>query len=282
MPAITWKHADQPDDVLNDAANFKANMDSQSEAARTYINDTLLTELARVTDGSSGADNIGMTPNASTGTSNTAQTIVDKLAVMTTQGDITYQGVAAPARLAKGTAYQHLGMNTGATAPEWQASLQSLITAAGDTIYGSGANTPAKLAKGTAGQIYTMNSGATAPEWSGSWAAWTPTLTWTTATPTVSSTISRHVSIGKTCFFDIQISCSDGKGATNLTISLPVAPKNTGSTNMFIALIQINGVNSAPICAGDTSTDYVIFLPFPTLTNAQGAVIIVSGQYELA
>ncbi len=37
-----------------------------------------------------------------------------------TQGDVLYYGASgAPARLAKGTAGQHLTMNSGATAPEW-------------------------------------------------------------------------------------------------------------------------------------------------------------------
>lgn len=81
------------------------------------------------------------------------------------EGDILYRGSAGWARLGKGTAYQVLGVNSGATAPVWQGSLQSLMTATGDLIYASAANTPERLAKGTAGQVLTMNSGATAPEW---------------------------------------------------------------------------------------------------------------------
>jgi hypothetical protein len=81
------------------------------------------------------------------------------------EGDILYRGSAGWARLGKGTAYQVLGVNSGATAPVWQGSLQSLMTATGDLIYASAENTPARLAKGTAGQVLTMNSGATAPEW---------------------------------------------------------------------------------------------------------------------
>ena len=80
-------------------------------------------------------------------------------------GDILYRGSSTWSRLAKGSAYQALTMNSGATAPAWAASLQSLLTAAGDIIYASGANTPARLAKGAAGQVLRMNSGATAPEW---------------------------------------------------------------------------------------------------------------------
>ena len=82
------------------------------------------------------------------------------------EGDLLYASAADTwARLAKGTARQQLAMNSGATAPEWVASIQSLLTTQGDILYASGANTPARLAKGTASQILRMNSGATAPEW---------------------------------------------------------------------------------------------------------------------
>lgn len=47
-------------------------------------------------------------------------------AVMTTEGDILYQGASAPARLAKGTTKQILRMNTGATAPEWVANTRGI------------------------------------------------------------------------------------------------------------------------------------------------------------
>jgi hypothetical protein len=68
-------------------------------------------------------------------------------------------------RLAKGTARQGLQTNSGATAPEWVDTPQSLMTAQGDILYASSANTPAKLAKGSAAQALVMNAGATAPEW---------------------------------------------------------------------------------------------------------------------
>ena len=85
---------------------------------------------------------------------------------LTAAGDLLYASAAnVLARLAKGTAYQHLGMNAGDTAPEWQASLQSLLTAQGDIPYASAANTPARLVKGTALWGLRMNAGATAPEW---------------------------------------------------------------------------------------------------------------------
>ena len=90
-------------------------------------------------------------------------------ATLTVAGDILYASAANTlARLAKGSARQVLGMNSGATAPQWIDSLQSLMTVAGDILYAAAANSPARLAKGTAYQHLGMNSGATAPEWQAS------------------------------------------------------------------------------------------------------------------
>jgi hypothetical protein len=88
-----------------------------------------------------------------------------RLAKAANDGAILTQASDIPSWLAKGTAYQHLGMKSDASAPEWQASANSVLTAAGDMLYASGANTLARLAKGTAYQALQMNSGATAPEW---------------------------------------------------------------------------------------------------------------------
>ena len=83
---------------------------------------------------------------------------------LTTAGDILYASSAnTPARLAKGTGLQVVQMNSGATAPEWAASPQSLMTAAGDILYASGANTLAKLAKGSDDEVLTLASGV--PSW---------------------------------------------------------------------------------------------------------------------
>ena len=66
--------------------------------------------------------------------------------VVTTAGDILYAtGAGALSRLAIGTARQQLATNSGATAPEWVASMQSLLTTTGDTIQTTAANTPARL-----------------------------------------------------------------------------------------------------------------------------------------
>jgi hypothetical protein len=62
-------------------------------------------------------------------------------------------------KLYKGTgaAVEEVGAGTLATDTLWDA--------AGDTVYGTGANTGGRLAAGTAYQLLMMNSGATAPAW---------------------------------------------------------------------------------------------------------------------
>ena len=81
-----------------------------------------------------------------------------------TTGDIVYaSGSTAISKLGVGTARQALQTNSGATAPEWVNSPQSLMTAAGDILYASGANTLAKLAKGSDDEVLTLASGV--PSW---------------------------------------------------------------------------------------------------------------------
>jgi hypothetical protein len=84
-----------------------------------------------------------------------------------TAGDVLYAtGSTTLAKLAKGTGLQGLQTNSGATAPQWSDSPQSLMTAAGDIFYASGANTLAKLAKGSDDEVLTLASGV--PSWAAS------------------------------------------------------------------------------------------------------------------
>lgn len=102
--------------------------------------------------------------------------------MFTTAGQIPYAtGAEAFSMLGIGTARQALLTNSGATAPEWGASLQSLLTTTGDIVYASSANTPARLATGTATQ--TLHGGTT-PRWGGQEAVKTATTNVTTASTT--------------------------------------------------------------------------------------------------
>ena len=73
----------------------------------------------------------------------------------TTGGDITEVQAGTGISIASGTGPIPVVTNTVATA----------FDAAGDLVYGTGADTFTKLSLGTAGKVLTVNSGATAPEW---------------------------------------------------------------------------------------------------------------------
>ena len=71
------------------------------------------------------------------------------------QGDITEVQAGTGISVASGTGPIPVVTNTVATA----------FDAAGDLVYGTGADTFTKLSLGTANQVLSVNSGATAPEW---------------------------------------------------------------------------------------------------------------------
>ena len=84
-----------------------------------------------------------------------------------TAGDLIYYASGtAFTKLAIGSAYQALQVNAGGTAPSWQPSASSVLTAQGDLLYASAANTLARLAKNTTATRYLANTGTTNnPQW---------------------------------------------------------------------------------------------------------------------
>jgi len=112
-----------------------------------------------------------------------------------TAGDLLYaNSTTTLTKLGKGTGLQGLQTNSGATAPEWANSPQSLMTAAGDIIYASGANTLAKLAKGSDDEVLTLASGV--PSWASAGGG-----AWNLLDTTTISTDSGTVTVGSTSIF---------------------------------------------------------------------------------
>ena len=114
-------------------------------------------------------------------------------------------------------------------------------------------------------------------------ANWTPTLTWSTATPTISKTTARYNTVGKTVFFRFCIVLTDGKGATNLTVSLPITPKNNGGAfTPFTSFEQVGVGNSNPYAYNLDSGSLINFASISTFASGASCMIWVEGNYEIA
>lgn len=182
------------------------------------------------------------------------------------------------ARLAKGTARQALLMNAGATAPEWAASLQSLLTAQGDLIFASAANTPARLAKGTAFQELRMNAAATAPEWggfSGARAYNSAPISVNNNTPTILTMDSE--------LFDTDTYHSTASNTSRLTapragyyLAMGQITWAANATGLRLAAIFVNGltVASAPV-----QSEVPGYAADSLFQQVQGVVLLTAGQY---
>ena len=85
--------------------------------------------------------------------------------VLTTQGDVLYEGASALARLGQSTANYTLATKGAGANPAWQASATSVLTTTGDLLYASGANTLARLAGGTSGDVLTAQGAGVAPSY---------------------------------------------------------------------------------------------------------------------
>jgi hypothetical protein len=141
---------------------------SQAPAVGNLTNSTLGSELAiNITDGKLFyKDNANViqviawktTPTTAGGTGLTSYTAGDML---------YYASGTTLTKLGIGTAYQALQVNAGGTAPSWQPSATSVLTAQGDLLYASAANTLARLAKSTTATRYLANTGTSNnPAWS--------------------------------------------------------------------------------------------------------------------
>ena len=93
--------------------------------------------------------------------------------VLTTQGDVLYEGASALARLGQSTNNYTLATKGAGANPAWQPSSTSALTTTGDLLYASGANTLARLGIGSTDDVLTVAGGV--PTWAsagggGAWA----------------------------------------------------------------------------------------------------------------
>lgn len=117
------------------------------------------------------------------------------------------------------------------------------------------------------------------------WQAWNPTLTWTGGNPAGITTVARYLQVANIIFYRIQISSGDSNACTNLTITLPTTPSNSGGISTCSAR-QRYGVAGADY---DTISFYnlhdgagntLITTQFHACTDGQAVGISMSGFYE--
>jgi hypothetical protein len=115
------------------------------------------------------------------------------------------------------------------------------------------------------------------------WSSWVPTLTWTGTAPAVNIIVkARYTIIGNVCYFNVYHAADDGNGATGLTITLPVPPKDNDSFVCLNGRQKVGTTWSSKICFIDDSTNTIQFNNFAACTDAQAMAINVSGFYEIA
>ncbi|MFB5283662.1 hypothetical protein [Peribacillus sp. Hz7] len=129
------------------------------------------------------------------------------------------------------------------------------------------------------------SGGNTVPAIETAWEDWTPILTWTTANPTGITTRARRKIAGKTVFFSIQISCTDGNGATGLKINVPsdMLPKQNNLLPPFYNTVitgSSTNVNRQVNLRDDFNQD-INFGYLGTATAGQVLKIYFQGFYEL-
>ena len=114
------------------------------------------------------------------------------------------------------------------------------------------------------------------------WNNWIPVLTWTTGTPEGSVvTKARYKILDGVCYFAFYYSATDANGATALTISLPVLPKDNDSLTALQSQELADTTWSNPIAYIDDGGTSIVFRSFATIADTKAVKVLVSGSYEI-
>jgi hypothetical protein len=114
------------------------------------------------------------------------------------------------------------------------------------------------------------------------WNNWIPVLTWTTGTPEGSVvTKARYKILDGVCYFAFYYSATDANGATALTISLPVLPKDNDSLTALQSQELADTTWSNPIAYINDGGTSIVFRSFATIADTKAVKVLVSGSYEI-
>lgn len=113
------------------------------------------------------------------------------------------------------------------------------------------------------------------------WQAYTPTLTWTFATPTGITTVGKYTQIGNIIFYSMYINATDSKATTDLSASSPTTPPYANTCLMVeYAGVALGSMGQTPILLksnGRTDTGGM----FAAGTNGEPIRIIMTGFYPI-
>jgi hypothetical protein len=172
-------------------------------------------------------------------------------------GDVTEVQAGVGISVASGTGPIPVVTNTVATA----------FDAAGDLVYGTGADTFTKLSLGTAGQVLKVNSGATAPEWGA--AAGGGDLTYTLLNSggtalTGAATITVSGISNKNTILILISEASSANASAQVCVRINT---DTGSNYDFYRTITTAAATYAATNQSSSTTQGLSRIPIATLSN---------------
>jgi hypothetical protein len=166
----------------------------------------------------------------------------------TAGGDITEVQAGTGISVASGTGPIPVVTNTVATT----------FDAAGDLVYGTGADTFTKLSLGTANQVLAVNSGATAPEWktvAGSGLVLVKRASFSSVANT-GTTFDNVFSASYTNYFLSFESVTASTLANDLHMQLRTSGPATRATNYKSATLEYSDNNATPAIVNNPNDDF--------------------------
>ena len=160
------------------------------------------------------------------------KTLTTADSVLTTQGDVLYEGASALARLGQSTNNYTLATKGAGANPAWQASSTSTLTTAGDLLVASGANTLSRLARGSDNQVLTMNGTAL------NWETASGGLTITTTTTTLGAANFTTTNTTFTAVTNLSVTVQNSAGGTSICSFTGTGYNETSTKDMYWAIMD--------------------------------------------
>jgi hypothetical protein len=117
----------------------------------------------------------------------------------------------------------------------------------------------------------------------GVWKSWTPTITWTTATPASLDITGNYCIVGKTVFFKIRAYSADSNATTGLTCNIPIPASVNELAAFYISGYERAGASGATYypLACYCNSNIITIGNFTAATDGQLVTVQLSGFYGI-